>query len=211
MCDSILPALPVVSPRILATIFEVPDLARNLFPEGLTTSPYEVMEYDATLDMEDPHGMRATFTRTQKIRFLHDGVSAVLDHFWGDGITVGSYSTDAGMIERTLTDSRRRHVVLRLKRPMRRGEELTFSVTRTVFAGFTNEHEWLSTQVDHPVHRLKRTILFPIKRACRTAVLLGPGGQLPIHPQIRADGRAELKFEVLDAGSSTPYVLVWHW
>jgi phosphoribosylformylglycinamidine synthase len=36
------------------------------------TSPDEVLDYDATLTLHDPTGMRATFARTEWIRFLQD-------------------------------------------------------------------------------------------------------------------------------------------
>jgi hypothetical protein len=43
---------------------------------GLRRRPY----------LQDRRGIRATFSRQQRIRFLQDGVAAVLDHVWGHGI-----------------------------------------------------------------------------------------------------------------------------
>ena len=54
-----------------------------LLPEGLTSSPYEVLDYDSTLTLHDRKGNRANIRRRQAVRFLQDGVSAILDHCRG--------------------------------------------------------------------------------------------------------------------------------
>ena len=47
-----------------------------MLPGGVSTNPYEILNYEATLTLEDPRGIKATFRRTQKIRFIQEGVSA---------------------------------------------------------------------------------------------------------------------------------------
>ena len=42
-------------------------------------------EDDITLTLHDGKGLHATLERRERIRFLQEGVSAILDHAWGDG------------------------------------------------------------------------------------------------------------------------------
>lgn len=58
-------------PPTLRECHEYP--TRHLLPEGLSASPYDVLEFDATLTLHDPQGMRATFARTQRLRVCRRG------------------------------------------------------------------------------------------------------------------------------------------
>src|SRR5215213_6940424 len=104
----------IVSPRIYALILSSPRLKRLLLPEGLICSPYKVLDYDMALTLEDEKGSEAVFRRRQRIQFQQDGVGAILDHFWGDGITAAAYSTTAGRIIDSFKDGTRRHLVIQL-------------------------------------------------------------------------------------------------
>jgi hypothetical protein len=46
---------------------------------------YEVLEYEATLELEDQGGKRATFKKREKVRYLQDNIIAYQDQAWGDG------------------------------------------------------------------------------------------------------------------------------
>src|SRR5437868_4489971 len=97
----------VVSARIYALILSSPRLKQQLLPQGLICSPYEILDYHATLVLHDPQGRSATFVRTQRVRFLQDGVSAVLDHCWGDGVLVADYAHSAGVVGESFKDEGR--------------------------------------------------------------------------------------------------------
>src|SRR5438094_175504 len=106
----------VVSPQAYGVILSSRHLQPMLLPQGLITSPYEVLDYNATLVLHDRRGARATFQRQQKIRFLQHGVSGILDHAWGEGILLSNYRHTAGTLEDTFKDHGRRHLVVGLKR-----------------------------------------------------------------------------------------------
>jgi hypothetical protein len=71
-------------------------------------TPYEVLDYQGTLTLIDPEGGRAVFHRTEQIRFVQDGVSAILDHFWGDGVALTDYRNSAGRLAESFSDGDRR-------------------------------------------------------------------------------------------------------
>jgi len=203
-------SVSVVSPRVYAQILTSP-IGAQLLPEGLFGSPYEVLDYRSALVLHDHKGRTATFTRTQRIRFLQDGVSAILDHCWGAGLLLAEYRHSGGSIGETFKDEGRRHLVIRLKRAMRRGEELRFTVERTVLVGFTEEREQLETTIDHPVQRIALEVVFPRERPGRSAVLELGDESLPM-PVLRSRwGRTLLHVQILGAQAHTPYVIRWTW
>ena len=67
-----------------------------LLPEGILASPYEVLDYDATLTLGDTKGIKADFQRTETVRFLQSGVAGILDHVWGDGVALHTITTKLG-------------------------------------------------------------------------------------------------------------------
>ena len=170
----------VVSPTIYSLIATSPRLRRMLLPEGILASPYEVLDYDATLTLGDTKGIKADFQRTETVRFLQSGVAGILDHVWGDGVALAYYHNEAGNLEDSFNDQGRRHLVIGFKRAMRRGETMKFDVMRTAMVGFTEDEEWLETSVDHPVRRLGCAVVFPKGRPCQSAMLHYEGKELAL-------------------------------
>jgi hypothetical protein len=54
----------------------------------------EILDYQATLDIQDATCDVATITRRRVIHFLHDNVVAIHDHAWGDGELLRGASTN---------------------------------------------------------------------------------------------------------------------
>ena len=186
-----------------------PALEHALFPEGTDRTPYEVLDYDAVLVLIDGGG-RAILRRIERIRFLQEGVSALLDHAWGDGVLAG-YHNDAGTIRASFKDGAYRHLVIDLGRQMTRGSELTFRVVRERMAAFLHAEEWVETVIDHPVRRMKRMVLFPKERPCHQAVLTFGGDTITVPIEEFADGRTRIWFEILEPVPNVPYRLTWSW
>lgn len=203
---------PFLSTNAYALVATSPRLCQKLLPEGLLSTPYEILDnYRATLTLEDPEGLRATFRRDEKIRFLQDGVSGILDHLWGDGVVVTYYHNEAGILEDWFKDQGRYHFVIGLRRPMRRGEELAFKVERTAMVGFTRGEEWLETTTDHPARQIERAIVFPAERPCRRATLSYEGLEVPLPVTRMGDGRSAVRFRIWQPRVDTPYTARWSW
>jgi hypothetical protein len=200
----------VVSGHAYLQILASPPLREDLYPEGLFPGPYEILDYFATLNLEDPDGKRATFRRTQTIRFLQEGVSAILDHAWGDGVLSSYYHTDAGKVEGSISDGNRRHFIIRLHHRMKRGDALTFQVQRTAMVGFMADQEWLETTIDHPIRRLRRRIVFPPQRKCQRAELEIRARRISLEPAQRR-GRTLVDFTARHPLPHMPYTVRWTW
>jgi len=201
----------VISTSVYGLILTTPTLARRLIPQGLVPSPYEVLDYTANITLHDPEGLHATVERTERIRFLQDGVSAILDHAWGDGVVLTAYQTDAGQIERTLRDDGKRHLLIGLKRRMRRGEVFEFKVVRKLVAAVTENQEWLETVIDHPVRQFTCNLIFPKSRPCRSASLVVGTGNTVIPVIKGSDGRTLIHFHQTAPSPLLPYILQWSW
>lgn len=201
----------LVSAAAYARILGTPHLRQLLLPEGLIPTPYAVLRFDATLILHDPLGLRATFLRTQTVRFQQEGVGAILDHYWGDGIPLTDYQTDAGTLLETLRDGGRRHLVLALGRRMRRGKTLTFRVRRSAMAAFPAGEEWVETVVDHPVRRLRRTVVFPRARPCRLAVLEAGGVRRRLPVWTASDGQTIVSAVIPNPIAHAVSTVRWAW
>jgi hypothetical protein len=201
----------VLSPGLIALILDTPTLRTRLFPEGILSSPYEVLDYKATVIIHDRQGRRVTLKRQERIRFLQEGVSAILDHAWGNGVVVTSYQTDAGRIEGSLRDDGKRHLVIGLKREMHRGDILDFSVERTIVGAVTGRQEWLETIIDHPIRQLTCNIVFPKARPCQRATFTDEQTEANVPLVVGSNGLTLVHFHKTLPRQHTPYTLSWNW
>jgi len=204
------PSLMVIQPayRLIASS---PRLRQAIIPEGLQTSPYEVLDYDATLVLHDDRGAKATFQRKQRIRFTQDGVAAILDHAWGDGIILTNYWHSAGALSDTFKEQGHRHLVVDLKRAMGRGEILSFDVERQVMESFTRDHGTVETVIDHPIENLRRSVIFPKQRPVLEATLR-VGDEAKSLPIVHlADGRTAVIINVAWPQAHVTYAVEWAW
>lgn len=205
-------AAQTVSPNLYGLILSSAYLREALTPEGLAISPYEILDYDATLVLHDARGAKATFRRKQNIRFLQNGVSAILDHAWGDGILLTNYHNTAGTLEDSFRDQGKRHLVIALKRRgTRRGDTLAFEVEREVMETFLDQHGWVETTVDHPVHQLRRRVIFPKSRPVQRAMIHHGGRCTALPIRQLPDGRTAVGFKLPAPLAHTPYTIRWIW
>jgi hypothetical protein len=201
----------LISARVYAAIFAEPELKRQLLPEGVLTSPYEVLRFDGVLDLMDAQGREARFARTQEIRFLQDGVAGLLDHYWSEGIGLASYHTTAGTLGPLIRDGQRRHLVTELPRPMRRGEILRFSTERTMHGAFTHAVGTFDVLIDHPIQALSLWVLFPKERPCEAALLLESDSVTPLAVESLPGGRTVVRVVVPHPRANHCYTVAWHW
>lgn len=201
----------LVSAKLYALILSSARLKKMLLPEGLITSPYEILDYQATLTLEDPKGMKATFKRNEEVRFLQNGVAGILEHAWGEGIILTSFHHQAGTIEDSFKDEGKRHLLVGLKRAMAKGESLRFEVVRKVMAQFTRDEEWVETMKDHPIRRLAYSVIFPKERPCQRAVMRSQGLEMPLPIVKLGNGRTVVRFDTHKPFVGAPYTIRWSW
>ncbi|MCD6576615.1 MAG: hypothetical protein J7K66_01215 [Anaerolineaceae bacterium] len=52
---------------------------------------YEVLSYESTLEILDPKGKQAIFTKKEEVKFLQDNIIAFQDQAWGRGKILENY------------------------------------------------------------------------------------------------------------------------
>jgi hypothetical protein len=70
--------------QVLVKLIQAWDILSRLLDRIHYHGMYEILDYDATLELVDPRGERAIFQRREVIRFLHENVVAIHDHAWGN-------------------------------------------------------------------------------------------------------------------------------
>jgi|SRR5579871_3235615 len=201
----------VVSPEAYGLILTSRPLRELLLPEGPRVSPYEVLDYRATLTLHDEWGSRATFRRSQQVRFLQDGVGGILDHAWGEGNLLASYRHSAGKLVDSFRDHERLHLVVELGRRQGRGDVMMFSVEREAIDAYSADTGVIETVIDHPIRSLTRSVVFPETRPVYGAVLEYDGQRFPLPMLRRTDGRTEVSFHMAHPQADTPYTIFWSW
>ena len=177
---------------------------------------YEILEYETTLDLTDPHGHEAIFHKRQRVRFLQDNILAFQDYAWGDGAIFTSYHCTPGQVVDRYQEGDRWNILISLRQTKGKGDVEEFHVTRVATDGFTQPEEWLQTEIRHPTRRLRLVVLFPAERRCQQAFIqqrsrnwtqtLGAEHfvELP-------NGRQMLSWETANVASLEVFTLRWRW
>ena len=149
---------------VLKNLLDSLTLAEQLRDRLTYHGMYEILDYDSTLTIKDAKGKRAKLERREHIKLLQDNVVAIHDHAWGDGELFAKYQCRPGTPVGFYQDGSKWNVLISLRESKNRGGELDLRVEREIRDGLTKESEWLETEVDHLMRRLRRSIIFPKAR-----------------------------------------------
>jgi hypothetical protein len=69
----------------VSLVVDLVHLARRLFRKHSNQGLYEVLAYDAVLELVDPKGRQAMFKKRLRVKFLQDNIIAFQDYTWGEG------------------------------------------------------------------------------------------------------------------------------
>jgi len=177
---------------------------------------YDILAYDATLELIDPKGQTAVFSRRQKVKFLQDNVIAFQDYAWGDGEIFAEYRCSPGVVVERYQEGDQWNVLISLRETKSAGDIQDFHTTRTIKSGFTQPEEWWQTEIRHRTQWFKLDIIFPKERHPRRAVLIQRSrnrtevlgrecfAELP-------DGRQVLSWETKKLRRFEAYTIKWKW
>ena len=178
------------------------------------TYNYEVLNYEAVVEVLDTEGHEAAYTRHERVRFLQDDVLILDDYGWGNGIAFAAHEVYPGeFVKREMTGSRLRSTV-RLPQPYNEGDEMTLSVERMIKNGFVSPSEcWLEAELYHEVRHVLLKVILPAGRPVRAARLVFPGlaGSETLDVVPLPDGRQSISYEDGDPVQGRRYTVLWHW
>jgi hypothetical protein len=195
------------------------DLARLL--SGLISAPsvgglYEVLEYDSTLELLDPKGVRACFSKRQKVRYLQDHIIAYQDQAWGDGEFLLDYRCSPGVAVDRYRLGHKTLVLISLRDVRQRGDVDEFHIQWRIRRGFLSPQEQWETEISHPTRRLRLRVIFPRRRFPSKAWLVQADSQrsMPLAGQAGGalpDGRWQVAWETEQPRLYERYILRWSW
>ena len=202
--------------QIVTQLLDLWDIITRLYDKLRYRGPYEILDYDSTLDIRDPKGTRAILTRSEKIRFLQDNIVAIHDHAWGDGELFAKYQCQPGVPVDIYEDGSKYNILISLRETKNKGDTIQLWIERVIKRGFCEKEEWLETEVDHWMHKLKIAIIFPKDRPCRRATLTrrSTGYSTLITQEnfaLLPDGRQKLTWGTDHPKLHDCYTIKWVW
>lgn len=184
----------------------------RLSPRGM----YEILDYDSTLELLDPHGHTAIFHKRQQVCFRQDNIIAFPDYAWGDGEIFADYRCSPGVAVDRYQDGDRWNILISLRETKSCGDITDFHLERTVRDGFVHQEEWYQAEIRHPTRRLRLAVIFPAARQCQRATLHERKGNRTHHLgpeqfQQLPDGRQLVAWETRQVRDLEMYTLRWVW
>ena len=180
------------------------------------TDMYEILDYDAELELLDGEGEKAIFRKRQKVKFLQNNIIAFEDYAWGDGNVLADYACAPGMVADRYQEGDRWNILISLRETKSKGDIVEFYMEHKVQNGFGKAEEWFQTEIRRHTHHLAMSISFPPGRRCQRAILqqrthnrvleLGPE-----HFHTLPDGRQLLTWEINQARPYDIFTIRWQW
>src|SRR5574337_1557652 len=84
--------------QLVPALFDIFQLVRELLKRQLHDGLYEVLTYEAVLELQDPAGESAVFRKHHQVKFLQDNVIAYQDYVWGEGDLFADYKCVPGVV-----------------------------------------------------------------------------------------------------------------
>ena len=199
----------------LSLAFDLGEYLRHFIcanPSG----PYEILDYEATVELLDASGKRALFKKEQRVKFLQNNIIAFEDYAWGDGDIMVDYRCEPGVVVDRYQEGDRWNIVISLRETKSVGDSEEFHIQRTVKNTYIKQEEWLQTEIRRHTRRLKMNVLFPKQRTCRRAALVQRSANRttvlgPEHFHLLPDGRQLVSWETNHVRGYEVYTLKWRW
>lgn len=180
------------------------------------TDLYEILDYEAELELLDGQGEKAIFRKRQKVKFLQNNIIAFEDYAWGDGNILTDYKCSPGVVVDCYREGDRWNMLISLRETKSKGDIEEFYIERIESDTFRQKDEWLQTEIRRRTRRLKMSIIFPADRRCQRAIVqqrthnrvleLGPE-----HFHTLPDGRQLLDWETDKVRPYELYTVRWQW
>ena len=156
--------LAVVASNPIQLVTLLQKLLQRLLGLKAQEGMYEVLEYEARLELLDTVGKHAIFFKRQKVRFLQDNIIAFQDQAYGDGDIFAEYKCSPGVPVDRYQEGYRYRILISLRQTKNRGDVEEFRIERHIKDGFAKEDGYFQTNVDHQTDKLSLSIVFPSER-----------------------------------------------
>jgi hypothetical protein len=180
------------------------------------TGPYEILDYEAMIELLDTKGKLALFKKRQRVKFLQNSIIAFEDYAWGEGDILTDYTCSPGIVVDKYQEGDRWNILISLRETKSIGDIVEFHIERRERNTFTKPEEWLQTEIRRRVRRLQMNIVFPKGRHCTRATLAQRTANKattlgPEHFHTLPDGKQLVSWETNHVRGYDIYTLKWKW
>lgn len=177
---------------------------------------YEVLEYQAELELKDSKGHTAIYRKRQRVRFLQDNIIAYQDTAWGDGEIFADYRCSPGVEVDRYREGNHFNILISLRETKHRDDLETLEIERTIHNGFVTDVEYFQVDIIHRTRLLSCGVVFPKSRLpkrvsviaenSKRSVELGPEAR-----QVLPDRRVRYEWQSASPKLFESYLLRWEW
>jgi len=175
-----------------------------------------VLNYESTLEILDPEGKEAVFSKTEEVRFLQNNVIAFQDQAWGDGKILQDYQCSPGVPVDSYRFGHKTHILISLRDVMKKGDREKFHIRWKLKNGFLKPDGYWETDVNHYTQSLRTNTIFPKDR--QPTKILTVEAINKRTRELHADAIAQLpdKRWIISWDRQNPkvneqYILKWKW
>lgn len=208
--------IPLLGTDLSAFLGLLGRLGKHLLPARKPEGMYEVLDYEAELELLDTKGKKTVLHKRQRVRFLQDNIIAYQDKAWGDGNIFADYKCSPGVAVDRYREGHRYRILISLRETKKRGEETAFQIERTITNGFTKNKEDFQTEIDHKTRSLTMSVIFPKTRRPKHISLIEQNTTHSVvldrqHYTTLPDGREQVTWKTDRPRVFEAYILRWEW
>lgn len=191
-------------------------LGRRMLAVKVHEGMYEVLDYEAVLELRDAHGEKAVLRKRERVRFLQNNIIAYQDQAWGDGQIFADYHCTPGVEVDHYREGHRYLILISLRETKNRGDVEEFNIERTIKNGFRKSVEDFQIEIAHPTRRFTIGVVFPQQRPPKKVSLIEQNTARQIalgseHLRQLADGRYKATWQTDKPRLFESYILHWEW
>lgn len=188
------------------------DLVKTRSRKGL----YEVINYDAALEIKDKKGERAEVNKYESIRYLQDNIFAFQDQAWGDGKILVNYRSSIGKPVDIYRLGNKHLILISLRQIKNRGDVDEFRFSWNIRQGFLKNSGFWATEISHPTERITIRVVFPKTRPPQKAFIIEKNNQrsIPLGREYflaLPNGHSEITWSCNKPTLYEQYILNWEW
>ena len=208
--------VPLIGSDLIEILAFVLRLAKHTVKFNGHEGMYDVLDYQAQLELVDTEGKQAIFHKRQKVRFLQDNIIAFQDKAWGDGDFMAAYQCSPGVKVDTYPEGKSYRILISLRETKHAGEIEEFRINRTIVDGFVGSIQDFQTNIDHRTRQLSMSVLFPRERQPTKVTMKERNStrSKELGPEYRTelpDGRVEYSWSTEKPRLFEAYMLRWEW
>jgi len=182
------------------------------FRKGL----YEVLDYEASLELKDKRGKKACVRKYEKVRYLQNNIVTFQDQAWGDGKILINYRCTPGFPVDTYRSGYKNYILISLREFRNQGDVDEFHIDWDIHQGFLRPTGFWASEISHYTDKIKMRVIFPKNRPPLQATVLEKNHQRTIVLNKDSflhlpDGTWEVSWGRNRPRLYEQYILSWEW